>query len=412
MTLADVAWPADAGKRLRAESMVRAVAEHCDLDVAVLFADADPRTRPIPPDIEANWQVVPARLRSRWLTAIVLASRRVPWQIAVQDWRPIRKAVTEGGGRYDLVWFGALDHFARLHDVVHAGKVVVDCDDVETEKLRGLLAMTRTTGLPWTDRVQRRVELPLWARIQRRTLQAADAVLVCSDLDRSRLVAQAARSDPASAARVISIPNTYPEPTNVLRRLPAQGSRCTLVIVANFGTDQNVDAAFFAARQLLPVLRQAIPAARIRMVGRRPDRLRVLEGIPGLDIVGPVDSVATELAGADAVLVPIRFGGGTRLKVIEAFAYGVPVVSTRLGAEGIDALDGEHLLLADSPDEITAAVLRLRCEPALNGQLSVAGRALYERSYRPREVQERIDGMLGQLLGADRLTTARPATTR
>lgn len=399
MTLADVAWPMDAGKRLRAASMVRAVAERCDVDVVVLFADADPHARPIPPDVEARWEVVPPTPRPPLRAALDVARHLVPWQIAVQNWQQARDLTAHRDGSHDLVWFGALDHFARLRRTVPARRTIVDCDDVETEKLRRFLALPRSVALPSADRVQRRIELPLWGRIQRQVVAAADAVLVCSDLDRRRLAAQATRSKPETAARIISIPNTYPEPTDKQVRQP-QGP-CTLVVVANYGTDQNLDAAAFAAREVLPPLRRAIPGARIRLVGRRADRLSEFEGIDGLDLIGPVESVAGELARAHAVLVPIRFGGGTRLKVVEALAYGVPVVSTRAGAEGIDAVDGEHLLLGDSALEITEAVRRLVREPGLQQRLVESGRALYERCYRPQATTDAVGGLLELVMGSN-----------
>lgn len=396
LTLADVAWPVDAGKRLRAASMVRALAGRCALEVAVLFADADPQVRPLPPDVPAGrWMVLPpSPVRGR-AAAAALVRRGVPWQIAVQDWAPVRRTLGERQGGYDLVWFGALDHFASLRPWVTGRRMIVDCDDVETDKLRRFLALPRGPAAPTRDRLQRRVELPLWGRIQKRAVRDADAVLVCSDLDRERLAEQAA-ADPAGRERIVSVPNTYADPTD--RRPWAPAGACSLVMIANYGTDQNVDAATFAATDVLPLLRERVPGARLRLVGRRPDRLVGWRGVAGLDVVGPVESVAGELAGAHAVLVPIRFGGGTRLKVVEAFAYGVPVVSTTAGAEGIDATDGEQLLLGDSPAALVAAVLRLLDDPQLAGRLGAAGRARYEERYRPEATARAVGALLDRLL--------------
>ena len=396
MTLADVAWPVDAGKRLRCNSMVRAVAATCDLDVVVLFADADPQVRPLPDDISGTWQVIPPMTQPPARAALDVARHLVPWQVGVQDWARVRELMAEHAGNYDLIWFGALDHFSRLAATMTAPATIVDCDDVETEKLKRFLALPKSQALPWQDRIQRRVELPMWGRIQRQAVRHADAVLVCSELDRQRLVEQAAGTDAAAAARIVSVPNTYAEPVDPPPREP-QGD-CTLVVVANYGTDQNLDAAEFVARDLVGPLRQAVPGARVRLVGRRADRLDGLTGIDGLDIVGAVDDVAAELAGAHAVLVPIRFGGGTRLKVVEAFAYGVPVISTGAGAEGIDATDGTELLLADTPAEIVAAVQRLLNDPALSERIGHAGRALYERSYRPQATTDVVTALLDRLI--------------
>jgi glycosyltransferase involved in cell wall biosynthesis len=395
MTLADVAWPVDAGKRLRSMSMLRAVSRLCDVDTLILHADADPQVRPLPPDVQGQWRFFPAQPQSALRSLKDVVRHQVPWQIAVQDWSPPRQDLA-GRGPYDLAWFGGLDHFDRLRDVVRATRTIVDCDDVETEKLRRFLDLPASAALPWADRLQRRVELPMWGRIQRRAVAQADAVLVCSELDRVRLSAQAAGGDPIRAARVVNVPNTYAEPLAPARRHPE--GPCTLVVIANYGTDQNLDAATFAAQTLLGPLRQAIPGARLRLVGRRIDRLESLRGIDGVDLVGPVDSVAQELARAHAVLVPIRFGGGTRLKVVEAMAYGVPVISTTAGAEGIDAQDGTHLLLADTPDHVVAAVERIVHSPALAAQLSGAGRELYLRKYRPQATDDAVGAVLRRLL--------------
>ena len=83
--------------------------------------------------------------------------------------------------------------------------------------------------------------------------------------------------------------------------------------------------------------------------------------------------MATELGGADMAVIPIRFGSGTRIKIIEAFAHRVPVVSTTIGAEGLDALDGVHLLLADEPEAFADACHRLATEPDPTGPVDRRG---------------------------------------
>lgn len=396
MTLADVAFPADAGKRLRAASMVQALAPRCELHVVVLFADADPSLRPLPPGVQASWHVVPPNLLPQARAAAEAVVRRLPWQVAVQDWSGARRSLSARDGAYDLVWFGALDHFARLRGTVRAERVIVDVDDVETEKLARALSLSSSPALPRLDRLQRRIELPLWGRLQREVVRGADAVLVCSELDRQRLALQAAPGDGAAAARIVSVPNTYTDPGSVPPRNP-EGS-CTVVVVANYGTDQNLDAATFAVHEVLPALRAAVPGARLRLVGRRPDRLAALVGAEGLDVVGCVESDAEELSRAHAVLVPIRFGGGTRLKILEALAYRVPIVSTTAGAEGIAAVPGEHLLIGDSPDEIVAAVRRLLVEGGLEQRLTAAGRRLYESRYQPSAAAATVAATLTRVL--------------
>ncbi|MFW6074697.1 MAG: glycosyltransferase, partial [Chloroflexota bacterium] len=98
-------------------------------------------------------------------------------------------------------------------------------------------------------------------------------------------------------------------------------------------------------------------------------------------VAGRVDDVGPYLASAQVAVVPLHSGSGTRLKILDAFAAGVPVVSTTVGAEGINGIDGEHLLIADSAAGFAAAVLKLLREPALRTALTTNARELVERQY-------------------------------
>ena len=111
----------------------------------------------------------------------------------------------------------------------------------------------------------------------------------------------------------------------------------------------------------------------------------------GVDIVGMVDDVNPHLDRAAVVVVPLRIGGGTRLKIVEALAKGKAVVSTRLGAEGIDVVDGEHLLLADDPQDIADRVEQVLADPALARRLGDAGRRLAEERYSWAVITDRLE---------------------
>jgi glycosyltransferase involved in cell wall biosynthesis len=107
--------------------------------------------------------------------------------------------------------------------------------------------------------------------------------------------------------------------------------------------------------------------------------------------VGPVDDAIPLLAAAKVCVVPLLSGSGTRFKILEAWAAGRAVVSTTLGAEGLGARDGEHLLLADDPDAFAQAVLRLWNDPALRSRLGDAGRALYDQRFTWPAAWRRLD---------------------
>ncbi len=122
----------------------------------------------------------------------------------------------------------------------------------------------------------------------------------------------------------------------------------------------NADAARFFVRDVLPVLRAELgDSFEVRIVGKAPPSVRELGKVPNVTVTGYVSDLSTELARTDVMIVPLRHGSGTRLKILEAFANMIPVVSTTIGAAGLDAHDGEHLLIADTPAEFARACTRL-----------------------------------------------------
>jgi glycosyltransferase involved in cell wall biosynthesis len=133
-----------------------------------------------------------------------------------------------------------------------------------------------------------------------------------------------------------------------------------------------------------------VPDAAVRLVGVATPAISALGDRPGVTIVGQVPDIDTELARADLVLVPIRFGSGTRVKILEAFAQRIPVVSTALGAEGLDVVDEHHLLLADTPDAIAAACARLLEDERLRARLVDNAHRLFVERYQADRVQDEV----------------------
>jgi len=152
----------------------------------------------------------------------------------------------------------------------------------------------------------------------------------------------------------------------------------------------NAEGARFLVREVAPRLRALVPRVRIRLVGTTAPGLSGLDDPPSVTLVGQVPDMSVELAVADLVVVPLRFGSGTRLKVLEAFAQKVPVVSTTLGAEGLGVGDGVHLLLADTPDGLAGACARLLGDEGLRGRLADAAHELFLRRYADDVVAERV----------------------
>jgi len=155
---------------------------------------------------------------------------------------------------------------------------------------------------------------------------------------------------------------------------------CDVLFLANFRHGPNVDAARWLADEILP---RASRPLRARVVGREmASELAAHLRARGIDVRGPVDDPRPSLGHAAVLLAPVRFGNGMRGKVLEALSIGRPLVTTTIGAEGLGAVDGTHLLLADDPGAYAAAIERLLDDPALASRVGAAGRAL---------IQERFD---------------------
>ncbi|MES2932484.1 MAG: glycosyltransferase family 4 protein, partial [Pseudomonadota bacterium] len=160
-------------------------------------------------------------------------------------------------------------------------------------------------------------------------------------------------------------------------------SGCNIVFVGNLGYFPNIDAASWFALEVMPLLIADVPAARIKLVGARPARKlrRIAAHMSCVDLVGPVPAVHPFLIEAAVAVAPLRAGSGQQLKILEAMAAGTPVVATSLAAAGLDAIDNEHLLVADDAKSMVAAITRLLADRELGGRLAHNARVLVETNY-------------------------------
>ena len=187
-------------------------------------------------------------------------------------------------------------------------------------------------------------------------------------------------ADRSGWSNVTVIPNTYPRPRRPAGN-PAADWPPVVLFPGNLEYPPNIGAAEWLANTIAPRIPAAEPATEVRLVGRPVTSVTQLNEPVVLTVVGQVPSMEEGLARASLVAVPIRYGGGTRLMILESFAHRVPVVSTSLGAEGLAVEDGVHLLLADDPDDFAAATVRLLRDAALRGRLTGAAETLYLERY-------------------------------
>lgn len=158
----------------------------------------------------------------------------------------------------------------------------------------------------------------------------------------------------------------------------------------------NEDAAFYFCEQILPGIRKEVPQVTFWIVGRRPSsRLqRELGGRPGVHITGAVDDIRPYLRRATVVVVPLRVGGGTRLKIFEAMSCQKAVVSTTIGAEGLPVISGKHIILCDDRDEFARKVTELLRDSHRRREIASQARQLVQTRYSWKSVAEYLESVL------------------
>jgi polysaccharide biosynthesis protein PslH len=285
--------------------------------------------------------------------------------------------------RYDLVWIcqSLLVRPAKLAFAARAW--VLDIDNIAAaDRRRSAADRGATTPL----RMFRFATSLLLAREERCRAGSVDAVVVTSGRERTLL-------GPVSTP-VHVVPNTVAAGPRVV---PSQ-TLPLLLFVGSLDYEPNIDALRWLVSEIFPAVRRRCPEARLRIVGRNPtDQVRALaRGVA--ELVADAPSLDEHYAAARAIVAPMRLGGGTRYKILEALARGSAVVSTPTGAEGIELVAGRDVLLAETGEELAAACAELIEDPARADALGEAGHAAWAARYRPEEAERAVSALVRELL--------------
>jgi len=369
-------YPLAGGGALRTASVLQYLARTHEVDLVVFREPGAPDPAGfLPRGLVRNLMVVDLPPNGRgpaaraWRNATRLARRAPPLVDRFAGFGGIIARQIESR-RYDL---GVVEHFwcapyyQQLEPV--CARTVLNLHNIESELHRSCAGADRGVA-GFAHSLFREACLEL----EREWLPRYSHILTASESDAARVRAI------APGVTVSVYPNAIPATPR-----PACADESAAPVVAfsgNLEYHPNLLAVRFFRREIWPALRSRWPGLVWRLIGKNPQAVKnFTSGDSRIQVTGPVDDAVRELARTQVAVVPLLSGSGTRLKILEAWAAGLPVVSTRVGAEGLPARDGDNLLLADRGPAFAAAVSRLLASPALRQSIGARGRMLVEQQF-------------------------------
>lgn len=392
--------PPRSGAQARTHGLLTALSKRHDLTAVVLYDDDE-----IPYGSEAAM-----RAYCRAVTFVANPNKSTGWKrrlLQIKSWLsprsyqsllfdvPKLRAVVAhalDNERFDVVFvnfpFLANDVLEQVRTAASNPVLVIDSHDVSYH----LAQQIAESGVNFGQRLHARFNWRKLAHEELAAYAAANGVGVCSTADQERIAEDAPPATTAVIPNAADVDYFRPRDTD-----PSPDDR-TVLYFGLLSTVPNSDGVLYFLNDVWPLICKEKPDTRFVVVGAEPTRALLSQASPSVEVVGPVDDLRPYLSAASVVVVPLRLGSGTRLKILETWAMARPVVSTELGAEGLRGVPGEHLLVADSPSDFASAVLSVLNDPKLGEKLGRAGRLLAEGDYSWSKAAQSLEGFFNQLL--------------
>lgn len=368
-------WPADNGYALRVAGLMPFLCERWQVALAAPTAVPEPDALP-------DWdlaRLVPLDLRAARWTFLPWQYDTAPVRAAVaslvRDWRP-RAALLFGGAEY-----------LAFDD---AGFPPAVADHIDCLTLAQLAEARRARGL--RARLGHLHEAGRLAAYERRVVRRMRATVLVGERDARAMRRLGGRG------RVVVLPNgvgALPDPG-----WKEAAAEPTAIFTGVLDFPPNADAALWLAREIWPLVLREVPAARLRIVGRRPGpELRSLAAAPSVEVAADVPDMQRELRAAWVAAAPMRAGGGIKNKVLEAWAAGRPVVMSRLAANGLDPTPAQASLVADGAGAIAARLVRMLADEGERRALGEDALAHVRAHHAWSEVAARLSALLAEAAG-------------
>lgn len=243
----------------------------------------------------------------------------------------------------------------------------------------------------FSDRLTRRMEARGLRACEKAAIAEASLTVTVSEHDRSLALGL------VPDATVEAVPNSVDLDQLPLLPAPDRAAAPRLLFVGSLDYPPNLEAVIELVERHVPVLRERFPELTVRLVGKDPQgQGSRFVGVPGVEVVGPVEDIVAHYRDTHAVYLPIRSGGGTRIKILEAWALGVPVLSTAVGSEGLPAEDAVHLHRFETPQQGADKLANLLADES--GGLRRNGRELVESQFSHTAAIARLQSVVSSLL--------------
>ena len=366
-------WPLDTGAKLRNYHLARVIAEHATVSLLAFSEPGHDLPKALSPYDEI--ETVPRNQSYSFGKLLQGAVGRTPLPLLNYTSEEMKQALTRTlvKNAFDIIQIESI-HLMNYLPVIRAAAsrplVICDWHNIESDLMRQYAESE--------SNVARKAYARRTARLlndaERRALSEFDAHVVVSQNDADRLLKL------NSGAQIHVIENGvdigYHAATDEAK------TKTRIVFVGSMDYHANIEAAISFAKNVWPAVHQVRPEMSFTIVGRNPpSSVRQLTTVAGVEVTGSVEDVRPYYREAMMAVVPLNVGGGSRLKILEAMAAGVPVVSTVLGAEGLQVKHRENILISNSDGELASTIINLMTEPDLHAQIVFGGRQLVAARY-------------------------------
>ena len=379
----EIPYPPNAGKRIRTWNLLKRLAQRHTVCLLCYGSSSDPAA---------------AQVQKAGINLCLVEP-----QTAIRGWRLYLRLL---GNLFSPYPFSVAKHYSgryqrRLDELLKQSWNLIHCEWTPyarfVSRLNCVPVVVATHNVEsqiWSRRAQHAknpiAKIFLWTqawkmrRFERRALLVASSVTAVTADDRTTMRAWGVRN-------AALVPNGVD--IEAYSVAPFTDAHDEILFLGSLDWHPNVDALTYFIEHIFNIIRSTRPSARLRVVGRKPSQAleRKISGLAGVDFGGEVGDVRQELDRAAVVVVPLRIGGGSRLKILEALAAGKAVVCTSIGAEGLDVIPGTHLITADDPKEFAVRVLELLESNETRRRLGEEGRMLVEQRYGWNEIAARLE---------------------